>query len=267
MTPASGIVSLTTDFGLDDPYVGLMKARILGRHPGARIIDLTHGITPHRPVEAGFWLERSRQHFPPGSVHVAVVDPGVGTGRGLLAVALDGQVFLAPDNGLLATLADSPGAEVRVVTEAVLARLGLLALSATFHGRDIFAPLAGEIASTRLPFEELGPVSGNWVTGGMPKTRTEHGRCQGEVILIDRFGNLFSNIEESSLKVDEVKSVTFGPHVLPLVRTYGEASIGAPVALVNAFGVIEAAVVEGRAADALGLGIGALVWTESTRKA
>jgi S-adenosylmethionine hydrolase len=251
----NGIVTLLTDFGTRDPFVGAMKGRILGACPQARIVDLTHEVTAYRPAEAGFWLERLRLDFPAGTVHLAIVDPGVGTARRLLAVRLDGQALLAPDNGLLGNLATLPGADVRAVSPQVLASLNPRP-SFTFHGRDLFAPLAGRLAAGRLKFEDLGNKAQDPAPSGVPKARRSGRRIQGEVILIDRFGNLFSNIGDIPGNFLGLESTRFGGIDLPRVRTYGEASPGSCVALVNAFGVLEAACVEGSAADELGLGPG-----------
>src|SRR5580698_1071231 len=153
----SGMITLTTDFGQQDPFVAVMKGSILTRFPSARLIDLTHEIVVHWPAEAGFWLARSFEYFPPGTVHVAVVDPGVGTARDIVAVMARGHVFLAPDNGLLAPIVGRhPDAKVVRLGASQLARLGISRPSATFHGRDIFAPIAAEIAAGRCAPESLG---------------------------------------------------------------------------------------------------------------
>lgn len=262
--PTARFVSLTTDFGLADPFVGLVKLQILRRCPNALLVDLSHEIAPQRIEEAAFWLERCWSSFPAGSLHLVVVDPGVGSTRALLAVALAGQLFLGPDNGVLAGLAGMPGASVRVVTQETLDRLGLAAPSATFHGRDLFAPLTGELAAGRVTFEVLGPVVARWV--GRPGARPQAGQggVRGRVIVVDRFGNCFSDIGAEYLASHKVFAVSFGGHELPLVRTYSERPPGTDVALINAFGVVEAARVAGRASDALGLGYGSPVelrWT------
>ena len=129
----SGVITITTDFGHQGPFVGVMKGRILTRFPAARIIDLTHEIVVHWPAEAGFWLARAFSYFPPGTVHVAVVDPGVGTSRDIIVALADGHFFVAPDNGLLAPVA-SRSRDVGLVrlTPAGLARLGITHASATF---------------------------------------------------------------------------------------------------------------------------------------
>lgn len=247
------VISLTTDFGLDDPFVGLVKAQLLCRCPEARLVDLTHGVAAQRVEEGAFWLERSWRYFPEGTVHVAIVDPGVGSARGVLAVRTGGHLFLGPDNGLLGGVAATPGATVRRVRAELPARLGLTAPSATFHGRDVFAPLAGELAAGRLAYETLGPAVNDWVV--LPGSGPDKGPqgWRGRVIVIDRFGNCFSNIEEISIVKSEIVDIRFGEHLLPLVRTYADRPQGTPVALFNSFGVLEAACVQGRADRALGL--------------
>ena len=137
----SGVISLTTDFGHKGPFIGTMKGQILSRFHDAKIVDLTHECSVHWPDEAGFWISRAYQYFPAGSVHLAVVDPGVGTGRDIIALVHDGHVFLAPDNGLLAPLAATDSACTAFRLDAgVHARFGITTVSATFHGRDVFAP-------------------------------------------------------------------------------------------------------------------------------
>ena len=248
------IVSLTTDFGLSDPFVGIVKAQILLRCPQVHLVDLTHAIAAQRVEEAAFWLERSWRHFPEGTLHLVVVDPGVGSARGVLAVAVGGQLFLGPDNGALGGLASLAGAAIRTVAPGTLERLGLAAPSATFHGRDVFAPLAGELAAGRISFEELGSPATTWAA--RPGQAAEAGPegVTGRVLLVDRFGNCFSNIEANLISGHEVRTVHFGGHPLPLVRTYADRPPGTDIALVNAFGVLEAARVQGHAARSLGLG-------------
>jgi len=253
-----GVVTLITDFGYTDPFVAAMKGRILRHCATAQCVDLTHGITPFRPAAAAFWLEHLRHDFPPGTIHVAVVDPGVGTARRLLAVCLGGQLFLGPDNGLLGGLARQPGAEARGIAAELLDRLSP-STSATFHGRDLLAPLAGQMAGARISFEELGSVICDTVESPLPGPRVTPDTIEGEVLLVDHYGNLFSNIDASVLANYEIRSVRFGTHELPWKTTYREAGPGECVALLNAFGVIEAACVEGRASDVLQLGIGAPV--------
>ena len=202
---ANGILTLTTDFGHQGPFVATMKGRILSRLPDARIVDVTHEILVYWPAEAGFWLERSYSYFPAGTVHVAVVDPGVGTRRNIILVVRDGHLFLAPDNGLLAPIVNRAG-KAQDVAEASLYRLdpqklGRFALgpaSATFHGRDIFAPLAAELAAGRCTPEDIGvaitEITPSWVDDPIDSGK----QVTGVVIAIDHFGNLITNIDGSS---------------------------------------------------------------------
>jgi S-adenosylmethionine hydrolase len=251
----NGIVTLLTDFGTREPFIGAVKGRILSVFPEARIVDLTHELTAYRIVEGCFWIERLRLDFPAGTVHLAIVDPGVGTERRLLGVAVDGQVALGPDNGLLGALAAMPGAVVRAVSPELLASLNP-APSSTFHGRDLFAPLAARLAAGRLSFDELGSQVADAGPPALPGVCRDGETIRGEVLLVDRYGNLVSNIEITLDILLESRSIAFGGRSLVPVRTYGEARRGDCVALVNAFGVVEAACVEGNAAEALGLGPG-----------
>lgn len=253
------VVSLLTDFGSSEPFVGLVKARILGCCPEAAIVDLTHELPPFAIEAAAFWIARSFGHFPAGSVHVCVVDPGVGTARRILLVEHAGHCFLAPDNGLLTDIADREGASVRAVESRVLERLGLGRPSATFHGRDLFAPLAGWLADGSIRPESLGDPVQDWLRLDRQPVEISPSRIQGRVLFADRFGNLFSNIEVFSLVSSTKWQVYAGGRAVPWARTYGNGAPGSLVALENAFGVLEIACVGGSAARTLGSGPGARV--------
>lgn len=258
---ASGVITLTTDFGLQDPFVGVMKGRILGRFPRATLVDLTHDVPAHWPAEAGFWLARSYEYFPAGTVHLAVVDPGVGGARDLAVVTGAGHVFLAPDNGLLApVLARLPAdREPRRLDPAVLGRLGVAAVSATFHGRDVFAPLAAELAAGRVEPAALGPVVDELVPGWIEEPVVTPGQVSGTVVTIDHFGNLITNIDAALLRGLARPAVRLAGRELPLRRTYSDMRPGEYLALVNSFGVLEVARAEQSAAAGLGLARGAPV--------
>lgn len=264
----SGVITITTDFGHQGPFVGVMKGCILRRFPAARIIDLTHEIMVHWPAEAGFWLSRSFEYFPAGTVHIAVVDPGVGTSRDIVAVALRDHVFVAPDNGLLAPIAArNPDATLIKVDVPRLAHMGIQRPSATFHGRDIFAPLAAELAAGRCRPEDLGDAAASLVPAWVDEPTVDSNGVAGVVITIDHFGNLISNIEGALLTRFRQAVVHAGNHVFPLMRTYGDARPGDYLALVNSFGVLEIARAEQSAADGLGLSRGAPVLVrEGTRR-
>lgn len=257
---ASGVITITTDFGHQGPFVGVMKGCVLKRFPQARIVDLTHEIVVHWPAEAGFWLARSFEYFPSGTVHVAVVDPGVGTARDIIAVQAKGHILLAPDNGLLApVLTRHPDASIICLTAAALERFGIGKASATFHGRDIFAPIAAELAAGRCMPAELGEPRKTLVPSWVDEPTVQAGQVSGVVITIDHFGNLITNIDAALVQHFKAPVVRAGSHTFQLRRTYGDVRPGEYLALVNSFDVIEIARAEQSAADGLGLSRGAPV--------
>ncbi|HKR35539.1 MAG TPA: SAM-dependent chlorinase/fluorinase [Steroidobacteraceae bacterium] len=265
MFTACGVITITTDFGQQGPFVATMKGRILAHLPSARIIDVTHEVPVYWPAEAGFWLARSYAYFPSGSVHVAVVDPGVGTARDIIVVATAGHAFLAPDNGLLAPVVartESPSI-YRLDTAKAIAKFKLPVPSATFHGRDIFAPLAAELAAGRVAPADLGPQTTDIVPSWVDEPTVTADQVSGVIITIDHFGNLVTNIDGALIRAFPAPVVRTGGHSLPLRRTYGDVRPGEFLALVNSFGVIEIARAEQSAAEALGLGRGAPVTISS----
>jgi S-adenosylmethionine hydrolase len=240
----SGVVTITTDFGHRGPFVGTMKGVILNRFPDAKIIDLTHEAYVHWPAEAGFWLERSFRYFPSGTVHLAIVDPGVGTDRSVLLVLAEGQLFLAPDNGLLAGVIDSTDATVIKIDESKLNGIALEVVSATFHGRDIFAPLAGSLASGQVVPESLGEPTLDFIPSLIDPPEL-HGRSlHGIVITSDNFGNIITNIDRRDISQFSRPVVHAGGHDIPLLRTYGDVAPGELLALINSLNVVEIACAE-----------------------
>jgi S-adenosylmethionine hydrolase len=256
----SGVITITTDFGHQGPFVGVMKGCILSRFPAARIVDLTHEIVVHWPAEAGFWLARSFAYFPAGTVHLAVVDPGVGTARNVLVVSAAGHCFVAPDNGLLAgVVSRDPAALIVRLGAAELAERGIHRASATFHGRDIMAPVAAELAAGHCTPADLGEKVSTLVPAWVDDPAVETRSVTGLVITIDHFGNLITNIDGTLIERFRLPLVHAGNHSFPLLRTYGEARPGEYLALVNSFGVVEIARAENSAAEGLGLSHGAPV--------
>ena len=258
----SGVITITTDFGHQGPFVGVMKGRILGRLPSARIIDLTHEIVVHWPAEAGFWLARAFAYFPPGTVHVAVVDPGVGTSRDIVLVSAAEHLFVAPDNGLLAPVVTRhPQAAIVRLRPQGLARIGVHHASATFHGRDIFAPVGAELAAGRCTPGDLGEpaTADSLVPSWVEEPSVERASVSGVIITIDHFGNLISNIDAALIEHLRLPLVHAGSHAFPLLRTYGDTQPGQYLALINSFGVVEIARAEQSAAEGLGLNRGAPV--------
>ncbi len=249
----SGIVTLTTDFGLVDPYVGVMHGVILGRAPRARIVDLTHGVPPQAVDLAGFLLARSVQYFPAGSVHVAVVDPGVGTARRALVAEDRGQAFVAPDNGLLAPVLSRAAR----VYELDVERFALTARSRTFHGRDVFAPAAAAIAAGTAPRAAGRGAPIEPLARPAPASRPGPDGGEARVVCADRFGNLVLDVEAADLGAEPGRwRLECAGATIPVRGTYAEAEPGALLALVNSFGTLEIAVRDGSAADRLGLARG-----------
>ena len=255
---ASGVITITTDFGHKGPFAGVMKGVILSRFLDAKVVDLAHDIPAQWPPEAGFWVSRSYEWFPAGTVHLAIVDPGVGTERDIIMAEVDEHVFIAPDNGLLGPLLDSANSPrvFRLVPDKAKAlRLG--DASATFHGRDIFAPIAAEIAAGRVSVEALGEPVSTWTPGWIDAPEADNGQITGVIVTIDTFGNLISNIDANLLHGLREPVACIGGHQIPMLQTYGRAKPGDLLALVNSFGVVEVARAEGSAAEGLGAERGA----------
>ena len=257
-----GVISVTTDFGHRGPFVGTMKGVILRRLPAAKVIDLTHEAHVHWPAEAGFWLERSYRYFPEGTVHLAVVDPGVGTDRSVLLAVGDQLAFLAPYNGLLGGVIERTGARVFRVQHERLRPFGIDRLSATFHGRDLFAPLAAELAAGRVRPVDIGEPTNDFVPALIEPPMRRGSEIRGLVITTDHFGNLITNLDEAQLPDDQPFRVRVAGRLVPFHRTYGEVPPGTLLALVNSFGVLEIAAAEQNAAALLGMGRGAPVVVE-----
>jgi len=252
------LATLLTDFGTSDPYVAVVKGGNLRHCPGATIIDLAHEIPPQNVRWAAFVLAQSMSHFPDDTLHVVVVDPGVGTDRRVLAGRVGNQRVLGPDNGVLSLAADKLGCSEMVAVDTV-ALVGTPA-SATFHGRDVFAPLAGRILSG-LEISRMGPPAGQIVRADFPQSQVEGDSLAGCVVYVDRFGNLVSNIDRACLerlspKGGPVDVLCAGRFVGRVCSTYAAAEPGATLALVNSMDLLEVAVREGSAAARLGGGLG-----------
>src|SRR5258706_8709640 len=241
------LITLLTDFGLSDSYVAEVKGVLLSRAPGATLIDVTHQVSPGDVRAGQYLLERAWRRFPPGTVHFAVVDPGVGTARRALAASAGGHWFVAPDNGLLSFL-DSPGlVSIPIPTGA----------APTFHGRDVFAPAAAALASGKR-LEDLGPPVTDAYISPLPPPHHDGTAVMGEVLYVDRFGTLISNIPGPDVEPG-VRIRVAGTDVGALRRTFGDVERGTLVAFVGSGGTVEVAVRDGSAARLLGVGVGAEV--------
>ncbi len=245
----SGIITLLSDFGLSDPFVGVMKGVILQWFPEAKLLDLTHEIAAQDVLGAAFWLAAAEPWFAPGTVHLCVVDPGVGGLRAPLAMRAHGHVFVGPDNGLFDLVCRrAPADEVRSIDAE---RLGFSLPSRTFHGRDLFAPVAALLAASKLPFDELGPVAEPQGKLAWPAVSQSGARQQGQVIVVDRFGNLISNIEPEAALAPGSRALV-GATSIPCRGTYSDVQPGELVAYVGSFGQLEIALRDGSAAAHLG---------------
>lgn len=247
----SGVVSFLTDFGLRDPYVGQMHAVALACDPGLRLVDLCHHAPPQDVGVASFWLERCLRFFAPGVVHVVVVDPGVGSERRAILAQARGQVFVAPDNGVLSRVIDGQSA----CWEIDAGRLGIDVASRTFHGRDLFTPVAARIAAGLLRPDAVGPSVAPMAAASHVAAPTRDGDdVVGRVLFVDHFGNLVTNLE--SAQIAQAQSVRVGNTTISIRGTYADAAEGELVALVSSMGTLEIAVRNGSAAARLGVGAG-----------
>ena len=243
------VISLLTDFGTEDEYVGLMKGVILSINPQAVVVDITHHIAPQDVIQAAYTLHSSYRYFPEGTLHLVVVDPGVGTDRSIIALEKKGHIFLAPDNGVLSLVFEDGeiGEAVRVENSEFFIK----PVSRTFQGRDIFAPTGAHL-STGVALKDLGPgVSAEEIVRLSLKQPTllETGELQGSIVSIDRFGNLISNIdaaliqnlcEEGSLSVPEI--IAGGHRIEGLCNAYAETESGKALAIIGSRGYLEIAV-------------------------
>jgi S-adenosyl-L-methionine hydrolase (adenosine-forming) len=261
----SGIVTLLTDFGLDDAYVGIVKGVILAINPAARLVDLTHAVPPQDVLRGALALEAAYRFFPRGTVHLAVVDPGVGGPRPALALAADGHYFVGPDNGLFGFLLTTPGLRAVSLANPAYRRTGG-AVSRTFHARDVFAPAAAH-CSLGVPLERFGPPARNPVRLDWPRPSRRSRRLIGRVLLADRFGNLLTNLAQTDLpgpRADCVLEVG-GQRIEGIAETYGERPLRALGGVVDSSGRVEIFVRDGSARDRLGVGPGAVVSLWSKR--
>ena len=263
MPHPSGLITLLTDFGDRDAFVASMKGVILTINPHATIVDVSHHVPPHSIVDAAYLLNSCYRYFPEGTVHVAVVDPGVGSVRRPLIAKSDRYYFLAPDNGLLTPiLAEENEMEVREIENA---DYRLTSPGHTFDGRDIFAPAAAWLTAQQ-PFASFGRLIDDCKTFTISKPKWDAMALVGEIVHIDRFGNLITNLTTRHIK--EVQELTKRPNLLirvagrlidGLVGSYSEGDAQSPQALVNSNGHLEIFLKESSAAARLQVGCHELV--------
>ena len=253
------VITLTTDFGTKDWFVGTMKGVIASIAPRCTVVDLTHDLRPRDIRSGAFALAASHRFFPKGTVHVAVVDPGVGSRRKAIAVQTARGVFVGPDNGVLSwALARE---KVRAIHALENETYFVQPVSRTFHGRDIFAPVAAHL-SRGVPIQKLGPALQAFVRLDWPEPRERRSGIEGEVVYIDRFGNAITNLEDRLLRDSEgAFCEIYGPRrrVCPLKSSYQAVVPKKPVAVAGSSGFLEIAVNGGSAETTLRVSIGTRV--------
>ena len=253
------VLTLTTDFGLADHYAGVMKGVILGLCPDAKIVDLSHEITPYEIPEAAYTIAQAYPCFPPRTVHVVVVDPGVGTARRPILVEAARQYFIGPDNGVFTMVCSREPHKVRLIENE---RLFRRPVSHTFHGRDIFAPVAARIAAGMTP-----PHAGGFITDYLrlnfeKPVRTGKRTWTGQILKIDRFGNIVTNLHRDEFPELERRncSMALGPHqVGVLASNYQQTAPGELFLIFGSGGYLEVSANQASAAKAIGCVTGAPV--------
>jgi S-adenosylmethionine hydrolase len=238
------VITLTTDFGYEDPFVGVMKGVILKINPGAEIVDITHGIRPHDIREAAFTIGSSYRFFPDDTIHIVVVDPGVGSQRRPIMVLTEHHYFIGPDNGVFTHIYNAPH-DILDVVHITAGHYFLLSHSPTFQGRDVFGPIAAYL-SRGVGMLKFGEPITDYQKIDLPAPFiTPEGVLQGEVIHIDRFGNAITNITEADM--EKIGSATAGGELkilfreseVPLKKFYSDASTGSLCCLWNSSGYLE----------------------------
>jgi S-adenosyl-L-methionine hydrolase (adenosine-forming) len=258
---ASSIITLTTDYGTNDHLVGTVKGVILKINPEATIVDITHNVAPFDLLDGALAIGSAYSYFPPRTIHVVVVDPGVGTERRPLLVSGENQYFVAPDNGVLSLVYERE--ENIIVRHANAEHYFLQPLSKTFHGRDIFAPVAAWL-SKGAQTASMGEEISDYRRFAMPRPKPVDGTTKGVVLRVDAFGNLVTNFRRedlpaSTLQDGAVKFQIGATSVSRLVDTFAQGNDGEPVAYVGSSGYIEIAINKANASRTLALGRGATV--------
>lgn len=255
----NSIITLTTDFGTRDGFVGQMKGVILGIIPSTNLIDITHEVSPFSVLEAALVMKGVSTYFPRHTIHICVVDPKVGSSRRAIVISAGGQYYIGPDNGVFSWI---PSSEIPpTIREITNPDFMLAHPHPTFHGRDILAPAAAHLSKGKS-FASIGPVVRDPVVISKPEPRQTANGIRGEVMHVDQFGNLCTNIEAQSLQ-SVVRSVTFQNLIIEGIRTFfDQVPKGAPIAIINSFGFVEIAVNQGSAAETFGETIGQTVYVE-----
>ena len=258
---ARPIITLTTDYGTSDHLVGTLKGVILKIVPDATIVDITHNVTPYDLLDGALAIGSAYSYFPARTIHVVVVDPGVGTERRPLLVSGETQYFVAPDNGVLSLVYERE--QNILVRHANVEHYYLQPVSKTFHGRDVFAPIAGWLAKGSQA-AAMGDEITDYKKFAMPKPKVADGATKGVVLRVDSFGNLITNFRAEDLPAASLENgavqFTIGTHsITKLVETFAKGEPNEPFAYIGSSGFLEIGVNRGNAAKSLGVGRGAPV--------
>jgi len=261
---ARPIITLTTDYGINDQLVGVMKGVILSINPEVNVVDITHGVLPHDILDGALTIGQAYRHFPPKTIHVVVVDPGVGTQRRPILVASDQHYFVAPDNGVLSSVYDQT--EALYVWNIISEHYFRQPVSKTFHGRDIFAPVAAWLSKS-WQTSAFGEQVSDFVRFAIPKPKAAGDTMKGIVLRVDQFGNLITNF-----KAEDVPALASGngkctikagsASISKIVSTFAEGENGEPVGVIGSSGYLEICINKTSAARTLGVGRGAEVTVE-----
>ncbi|MGA8269273.1 MAG: SAM-dependent chlorinase/fluorinase [Candidatus Acidiferrales bacterium] len=262
---ARPIITLTTDYGTADHLVGSMKGVILGMNPEAEIVDITHSVAPYDVLDAALTINQASRYFPNRTIHIVVVDPGVGTARRPLLVSAGTQFYIAPDNGVLSLVYEREKESV-TVRHITAEHYFLRPISNTFHGRDIFAPVGGALSKT-WQTASFGDAIEDFTRLTLPKPKVTGNVVKGIVLRVDAFGNLVTNLTPEDVPSlspgnGKVKVIVGNKEVAKVAKTFADGAPGEPIALIGSSGFLEFAVNKGDAAKALSANRGAEVTVE-----
>ncbi|MGB2663203.1 MAG: SAM-dependent chlorinase/fluorinase [Candidatus Acidiferrum sp.] len=252
------LITLTTDYGTNDHLVGVLKGVILKINPDATIIDITHAVAPYDLLDGALQIASAYSYFPPRTIHVVIVDPGVGTERRPILVSGQNQYFVAPDNGVLSGVFEKEqNVTVRHLTTE---HYFLQPVSRTFHGRDIFAPVAAWLSKHWQP-GSMGDLIEDFKRFALPKPKESDGMLKGVILKVDGFGNLITNLRAEDLAPESLEKgviqLQVGSHpVTRMVRVFASGNANEPVAYIGSGGYVEIAVNKGNASKTLGIGRG-----------
>jgi S-adenosyl-L-methionine hydrolase (adenosine-forming) len=253
------IITLTTDFGIDDHFVGVMKGVVLGIQPAAQIIDISHGVQPYDIGDGAFTIAQAYRYFPKKTIHVVVVDPGVGSARRPLLAEMAGQYFVAPDNGVLSMVFSREQHKVRHITNE---RYFLQPVSRTFHGRDVFSPVAAHLAAG-VTAGKFGKLIDDYIRASFDQpARTSKHTWTGAILKTDHFGNLFTNFHIDQFPSIRTHAFSLNAGLQAITRlalTFSDCDPGELFVVVGSSGYLEVAASQASAAKALGCGAGSPV--------